>query len=224
MAPESVEQVILSIECSNGNGSIAMLRGATLLASSSNADQPSRAEETIRVIDKVLENADLTLEEIDTVVVSTGPGSYSGIRIGMATAFGLANAIAKNCTGVSVLDGLAFGIAREGRVTTAVAVGKRHTAWCLYTVSDVDAAPEPISPPVLDSDDRFIAYLETDGSIPLVWSAELSLRLADRLPADISASIPDKPIAELIVAFAARFPNRTSLTPQYLRDQQTNTG
>ena len=219
MEQEPIDQTILSIECAVGDGSIAVVRGTTVLASTlGTTHRPSRAEEVLLVVQTLLKDAHLSLSDVDAIAVSTGPGSYSGIRIGIATALGLAKAVSKTCLGVSVLDALASGSMTTGRLTTAVAVGRRHAAWGHYDLSELDGPPKAISDPSLESDDEFISQLDTQ--TPLLWSADLSLRLANRLPHETPAGVPEKSTAELIGSFAARFPHKTSLAPQYLRDQQ----
>lgn len=209
---------ILSIDCAVAQGSIAVLRGTDVLASTDGGNEsPARAEEVLSTVKRLVERADLPLSEIDSIAVSLGPGSYSGIRIGMATALGLARAFSMEPVGVSVLDALTLERSQTGRLITAVGVGKRHTAWCLFDMTG--GGPEKTSPALLETDDEFIANIKSLGDTPLIWSSDLSLRLKDRLPKNIPACEPGATIAELIGTFVQRFPERTSFTPQYLRNQ-----
>ena len=204
----------LAIECAVGAGSIAVLRGISVQAESSDLERPSRAEEVLRVIRAALKRSGLTLGEIDRIVVSTGPGSYSGIRIGMATALGLGNALSIEPLGVSVLEALALDSGETLRLATAVAVGKRHTAWCVFDAAGGYPKRE------LGTDAEFLAGIATAGALPLHWSSDIASRLSLKLPSNIVSNPLRRSIAELIGVFATRFPDRTSMVPQYLREQQ----
>ncbi|HVF29926.1 MAG TPA: tRNA (adenosine(37)-N6)-threonylcarbamoyltransferase complex dimerization subunit type 1 TsaB [Pyrinomonadaceae bacterium] len=220
MEPGKVAENILSIECAVGSGSVAVVSGTALVASSEqDVDLPARAEAVLIVIRNILHSAALTLKDIDKIAVSTGPGSYSGIRIGMATALGLARASDKPLCGVSVLDALALDTDDRGRLVTAVAVGKRHVAWTVVEKGD-DAPVPTVMTPQLETDAEFLDHLALLGVVRMVWSADLSPRLSAVVPANVSANEPTKSIAELIGIFAHKFPQRTQLTPQYIREQQ----
>jgi tRNA threonylcarbamoyladenosine biosynthesis protein TsaB len=209
----------LSIECAVDRGSVAVLRGSSTLASTGEASQPSRAEEVLITVRSTLDEVALSLQEIDQIVVSTGPGSYSGIRIGLSTAMGLGKGLSRPVLGVSVLDALSEDSGGEGSVVTAVAVGKRHVAWCRYDTDD--GAPKPVGEPVLVTDDEFLESLtDADQPFRIVWSDDLGSRLADRISDVRTANGPSVTIAELVGRYAVKYPDRTSMAPLYLRDQQ----
>ena len=82
---------ILAFDCAVGIGSVAVLNGDNILASSGDLDgSPSRAEEILQLINGVLVGADTRQRDLSKIAVSVGPGSYSGIRIGLATAITVA--------------------------------------------------------------------------------------------------------------------------------------
>lgn len=72
------------------------------------------AEKLLHIVETTLQRAGLPREEIDRIVVNTGPGSFTGLRVGVAAARGLALALKCDCVGVTALEGLA----RECPVTT----------------------------------------------------------------------------------------------------------
>lgn len=73
------------------------------------------AEKLLHIIETTLQKAGLRREEIGRIVVNTGPGSFTGLRVGVAAARGLALALKCDCVGVTALEGLA----RECPVTTS---------------------------------------------------------------------------------------------------------
>lgn len=222
MEPDKIGRNILSIDCAVGAGSVALLRDENVLASSGTDSSPSRAEQVLSVVRTVIDDAGLSLREIDVIAVSTGPGSYSGIRIGLSTALGLGNALSVRPLGVSVLDAIAFTAEGTGKIITAVAVGKRHAAWSLFDLTP--EAPTLLSPPALQSDNDFKSALETAGKATLLCCDDLARRIGGSVPDEIALTGLRRTIAESIGVFATRHSGRTSLHPIYLRDQALNTG
>jgi len=80
-----------------------------------------RSEKLITLIDDVLKRAKLKINDIDAVAVTTGPGSYSGLRGGLATAKGLVEALDIPIISVSTLHAIAFNFVDiDGTVAIAV--------------------------------------------------------------------------------------------------------
>ena len=65
-------------------------------------------------IDKLFDKSSLTLDNIDIIAVGVGPGSFTGIRVGVATAIGLSNRRRFNTIGVNSMDLLAYIVSRQG--------------------------------------------------------------------------------------------------------------
>lgn len=99
---------ILSIDTSTKTGSVAVLESEKVLVELSYTADSSHSKDLILVIDKALKKAKLELSEINGIAVSIGPGSFTGLRIGLATAKGLAFALNKPIVGISTLEALAF--------------------------------------------------------------------------------------------------------------------
>jgi tRNA threonylcarbamoyladenosine biosynthesis protein TsaB len=222
METGKIARNILAIDCAVGPGSVAVLRNDEVLASSEPESNPSRAEQVLSVVRSVITGAGLSLREIDAIAVSTGPGSYSGIRIGLATALGLGNALSIRPLGVSVLDAIALNADGSGKLITAVAVGKRHAAWSGFDLTP--EGPELLSQPVLRTDDDFITALKAVGRASLLCCDDLARRIGASIPDGVELIGLRRTIAESIGIFAARHPEKASLYPIYLRDQATKTG
>lgn len=97
--------IILGIEAAIEGGSLAILQGESVVHSVRGG--VSRSEEIVVRIDEIVREADLRIQEISTIAVSIGPGSFTGIRIAIATAIGLARAVKGNCGGVSLFEAIA---------------------------------------------------------------------------------------------------------------------
>jgi len=80
---------LLYIDTSSDTGTVAISRDEKLLAYKSNTDSRNHAAFINGMIDEVLAEAGISLQQLNGLVVCAGPGSYTGLRIGMATAKGL---------------------------------------------------------------------------------------------------------------------------------------
>jgi tRNA threonylcarbamoyladenosine biosynthesis protein TsaB len=85
------------------------------------------AEALIPLIERVLERARLTFPEIDRIAVTTGPGSFTGLRVGISAARGIALAAGKPAVGLSTLAAFAAPfIAADDTLPVVVAIDARH--------------------------------------------------------------------------------------------------
>lgn len=85
--------LILSIDTSMPLFSVALVRGETLVASFAAEGKSSRNEKLLPAIDWILTEAGIPRSELDLLAVTRGPGSFTGVRIGLATVQGLAFAL-----------------------------------------------------------------------------------------------------------------------------------
>ena len=99
---------ILHIDTSTDSGIVALNEDGRLLAFLQNDESRNHAATINTMIDSLLEAAHLSLAQIDAVVVCAGPGSYTGLRIGLATAKGICYALDKPLIMDNRLDLLAF--------------------------------------------------------------------------------------------------------------------
>ena len=98
---------ILAIDCSAGPASCAILEDDTILASAFCNVKLTHSETLMPMIKSTLSSAKLSLDDIDAFAVNNGPGSFTGIRIGISLIKGLALAQNKPCIPVSTLESIA---------------------------------------------------------------------------------------------------------------------
>jgi len=145
---------ILSVDTSSTSCSVAVCREDVLLAEVTNDIKETHAKHLMGMIDNAIRLSGLDLSLLDGFAVTQGPGSFTGLRIGIATVKGLAAATGKPIAGVSALDALAAqgsgfnGLicalmdARRGEVYAAV---YRRTAEGLTKLSEEAAmAPDAV--------------------------------------------------------------------------------
>jgi len=105
--------MILLIETSTPICSVALANGAELLAIRENHEGLSHATLTAIFVEEVMKEANVKLENLDAVAISKGPGSYTGLRIGVSIAKGLCYALNKPLIAVSSLQALAQTAAKH---------------------------------------------------------------------------------------------------------------
>lgn len=102
---------VLSIESSTASAACAVVEDGKLLGEVSLNDKKQHSVILMPIVDSLLKDLKLDIKDIDAFIVSSGPGSFTGLRIGMATAKGLAQANNRPFIGISSLDALAFNLA-----------------------------------------------------------------------------------------------------------------
>jgi tRNA threonylcarbamoyladenosine biosynthesis protein TsaB len=114
--------LVLALDTTTRAGSLALMRDDTLLATESGDPLRTHGERLPADIIRLLGQHDVALSVIDLFAVGAGPGSFTGLRIGIATMQGLALANGKGLVGVSTLDALALAAARQIETDTSVAM------------------------------------------------------------------------------------------------------
>ena len=102
---------ILCIETATTNCSVALsVNGSVSVLKEDNSKNYSHAERLHPFIDEVLNEAQITLDELDAIAVSKGPGSYTGLRIGVSAAKGLCYAAEKPLISAPTLQSLSLKV------------------------------------------------------------------------------------------------------------------
>jgi tRNA threonylcarbamoyladenosine biosynthesis protein TsaB len=118
---------ILAVDSSSMTGSAAILEDDRIIAECALSLQRTHSERLMPAIDWLFSQSGLSVDQIDLFAVSTGPGSFTGLRIGLGTIKGLAFALHKPAIGVSTLMGLAAGVlAWNGTVITLIDARHQH--------------------------------------------------------------------------------------------------
>lgn len=145
------EPLILAVETATLSGSIALTRGGELIASISGDPAVSHSNTLLADLDKLLRETTYKIPDVDVFAVAAGPGSFTGLRIGIATVKALAATLVRPCAAVPTLQAVALA---GGPAETSVALlpaGRGEVFAQLFSVSAegaVTALDEPshISP------------------------------------------------------------------------------
>lgn len=216
----------LAIDTASDTPTVAACRGDNV--AERQVDEGGRTEQIFRYVDEVLAATGLALQALDCVAVGRGPGSFTGLRVGMAAAQSLAFGASLPVCPVSSLGVLAYGAARRAGVERVVAaldarMGEVYAGGYRgrgAAVECVDA--DCVMPP---------GRLEISGTEAFLaagpgWAAypELAARFADRIESLDPAARPRA--ADLLVLAHAAFQRGESVAPAdalpvYLRDRVT---
>jgi len=184
---------ILALETSTMLGGVAIADEHGLIAEIRLNVKTTHSERMMTAIDWALKQSDMTLDEIDTIAVASGPGSFTGLRIGLATAKGLCYATGKPLVLVSTLEALAWNFpycrypvcvmldARKGEVYAALFLWKGDTFVTL--VPETSIRPED---------------LLRDGDGPVVLAGEGAIRYWDRILSAIGEKALVAPLHKMV--------------------------
>lgn len=106
---------ILAIDTSNRPLSVAVLEDGNLLSQATCTKSKNHSVNLLPLIDRLMKDAGLEPADLDRIVVAKGPGSYTGLRIGVATAKTLAYTLGRELVGVSSLEVLAAAFPQTER-------------------------------------------------------------------------------------------------------------
>ena len=101
---------ILAIDTSSLNATVAVLNDEKLLGEFIISNKNTHSQIIMPMLDDMLKFAGLDIDDIDVFAAAIGPGSFTGLRIGIATAKALAQGGGKKIIGVSALEGLAENV------------------------------------------------------------------------------------------------------------------
>ncbi len=127
---------IIALESSAITASVAIAEDEKLLGQSFQNSGLTHSATLMPMAADLLKNTGLTLDEIDVVAVAAGPGSFTGVRIGVAAAKGLAWPGDKPCAPCSTLESMAWQCAHMGGEICAAMDARRNQVYCARFLAD----------------------------------------------------------------------------------------
>ncbi len=121
---------ILSVDTSAVCASVAITEGEKIISLCSTNAGLTHSRTLLPMIDSVLKNSETELSDIDTFACSVGPGSFTGIRIGIASVKGLADGCGKKCLSVSTLEALAYNLLGRDVIACSVMDARCSQVYC----------------------------------------------------------------------------------------------
>ena len=102
--------IILAVDTSGPACGVALLNGDRVVYEGVAVNKHTHSVSLLPMIDEALSHSGLTVDDVELFAAVVGPGSFTGVRIGVSTVKGMAHAAGKPCAGVNALQALAAGI------------------------------------------------------------------------------------------------------------------
>jgi tRNA threonylcarbamoyladenosine biosynthesis protein TsaB len=124
---------VLAVDTTTERGSLAVVSDEGVLAEVRVRTGAGHSRWLLPAVDAVLRGLGLAASELDAFAVTTGPGSFTGLRIGLSSVQGLALASERPCVGLSVLDTLALAASGSSdRIVTLMDAFRAEVYWAVY--------------------------------------------------------------------------------------------
>lgn len=221
---------VLAIDTSSIVATAAIMDDNKLIGEYVLNHQMTHSQKMMPIVKEILDSAQLKAQDMDIFAAANGPGSFTGLRIGVATVKGLAQAVDKPVVGVSTLDGLAFNLpfckylispimdARRDQVYNALYRWKENT---FYQAEQHRALS--VKELIAELRERAEKVIFTGDGVPVFYE-KLKHELGDLCAfAPISCRMQRaSSIAELALqkAYAGETEDYMTFTPFYLRQSQ----
>lgn len=164
--------LILAFESSAIAASVALVQDGKLIAHYEQATALTHSKTLLPMAEDMFKNTEMSLKDVDIIACAKGPGSFTGIRIGVSTVKGLCFGANKMCAGISTLEAMAYnGVAAGGIICCCMDARRNQIYNAKFKIEN--------GKPVRLCEDRAIALeeLELDENMFLVGDgAELTAK------------------------------------------------
>lgn len=127
---------ILCIDTSSKLCSVAILENTTLINKLELDNGLTHSETLMPLIKRLLDESNLSLNNINLLVSDVGPGSFTGIRIGVATVKAFSDSLNIPCVGISSLEVLAYNVKNDGLICSTIDCKNGNCYFALYELND----------------------------------------------------------------------------------------
>lgn len=191
--------LVLAVDTTSAHGSLALLEGPALRGVMGfRTARPRHAESLLPMVDYLLKQVEGKLDDVDGLAVAVGPGSFTGLRIGIAAVEGLAFTLNRPAVGVSSLEATAFRYRhRQGYIVAMIEAYRGEVYGASYESDGV--ALSPVSEPTCGPPEDFLESLPR--APDLIAGSGVSRYRAvvdERLPGSVTVAEPSFFIAEEI--------------------------
>ena len=222
--------IILAIDTASRSCSVAVLDGDAVLAEINDVSGQTHSRHLMSMVDRVISMSVGRCGKIDGYAVTQGPGSFTGLRIGISAAKGLAEAAGKPLVGVSSLQALAWQVFQADAIIIPMLDARRKEVYTAQYIRDgrelkMVGAEQAISPEAAVQGVDAPCVLIGDGAV--AYADGLHAILGDRM----QMALPFQHIIRAsTVAFLARErllgtrDERLTLAPRYIRKSYVEEG
>ena len=111
---------ILSVDSSSVSASVAITENGVTLAENFINNALTHSQTLMPMVEKTLKDANVSVKDMELFAIANGPGSFTGVRIGIASVKGMADALNKKCVAISTLEAIAEPLKNEDCIACAV--------------------------------------------------------------------------------------------------------
>lgn len=127
---------ILALDTTGLVASVALVDENKTIAEFTTNFKKTHSQTIMPMLDEIVKTVELDLSEIDYIACACGPGSFTGLRIGAATAKGLAHGLDKKIIPVPTLDGLAYNLVYTNKIVVPIMDARRNQVYtAIYDMS-----------------------------------------------------------------------------------------
>lgn len=112
--------IILSLDSTSVTASVAISENGVVLAENFINNGLTHSQTLMPMVEKTLTDSNKSIKDVDLFAITNGPGSFTGVRIGIASVKGMADALNKKCMAVSTLEAIAEPLKDEDSIACAV--------------------------------------------------------------------------------------------------------
>ncbi len=131
----SQKPLILAIDTATRSGSVALALGSEILSSAEGNASESHSISLLEAIENILQQIGVKLSDIDLFAAASGPGSFTGLRIGLATTKAFAVCAGKKCRGISTLAAIAHAAGESEHTIALLPAGRGELFAQLFAVN-----------------------------------------------------------------------------------------
>ena len=220
---------VLAVDTSTMVSTCAVMEEQRLLGEYSLDQKITHSENLIPMIKEVLDNIELKVSSIDLYGVALGPGSFTGLRIGIATIKAPAHVFDKPIIGVSTLEGLAFNLPYRGIIVPMIDARRDRVYTGIYRWEDGNIIN--IKGPATMEIDALLEYLD-DNYNNIMVNGNGSLMYRDRIINMLGEKVELAPVGlngcraasicelSLLKWGKGQINDYYTLAPEYLRESQ----
>ena len=212
--------LVLALDTTSRAGSVALVHDDTILVELSGDIAVTHGQRLPLELKRALDEAAVTIDGIDLFAVVAGPGSFTGLRVGIATIQGLAMAAGKHVVALSALETLARAAVDSQQPIGAWMDAQRGEVFAaLYAPGGRDILIEPVSAPPADVLDAWRQRVDP-GTVTFIGDGAVRYQdtIVERAPARV---IAPPPLAGIAGRIAVMEPSRAilphAIVPVYVR-------
>ena len=209
--------LVLALDTTTRQGSVALMRDGVVLATHAGDAAITHGVRLPGDLMRLLDAQALRIADVDLFAVASGPGSFTGLRIGIATMQGLALANSKPLAGISALDAIYEAVSSElsalgssSEVAVWMDAGRGQVFSAVYRNGDVFEAA------LVDAPAEILARWAGDGAMPKTFAGDGALAYRDQILAAAPGTRlvdPVPPLAPAVAALADRHVQQHGTSP-----------